>query len=64
MAYGGFRNLTRITSDEILRNKAFDIAKNSTNDRYQRGLASIIYKFLDKRTSGCGIKIENMSDSN
>ena len=28
----------------------------SKNDEYQRGLASMVYKFLDKKTSGSGIK--------
>ena len=32
------------------------------NGRYQRGLASIIYKCFDKKTSGSGIKNENISN--
>ena len=40
MAYGYFKDLTRTTaSDKILRDKAFNIVKNSKYDRYQRGLA-------------------------
>ena len=40
MAYREFNNLTRRTaSDKILRDKAFDIAKNLKYDGYQRGLA-------------------------
>ena len=39
-----------------MHNKAVSIAKNSKYDGYQRGLASMVYKFLDKRTSGSGIK--------
>ena len=31
--------------------KVFDIAKNPKFDRYKRRLASIVYKFLDKKTS-------------
>ena len=47
MAYGDFKDLTRRTaSDKILHDKAFNIAKNSKNDRYQRGLASIVYKIF------------------
>ena len=42
--------------------KAFNIAKNPKYDGYQRGLASMIYKFVDKNTSGNHIKSENMSD--
>ena len=40
MVYGDFKDLTRRTaSDKILRDKAFNIAKNSKYDRYQCGLA-------------------------
>ena len=39
-----------ITSDQILRNKAFNIAKNLQYDGYQRGLASMIYKYFDQET--------------
>ena len=42
-------------------NKAFNNAKNSKYDGYQRGLASMVYKFFDKKASGSGIKNENMS---
>ena len=35
--------------------KVFDIVKNPKFDRYKRGLASIVYKFLDKKTSGSSI---------
>ena len=39
MAYGGFKDLARITaSDKVLREKAFDTAKNPKYDGYQRGL--------------------------
>ena len=33
----------RKTSDKVLRDKAFNIAKNPKYDGYQRGLASIVY---------------------
>ena len=38
-----------------MRNKAFKIASNPKYDGYQRGLASMIYKFFDKKSSGSGI---------
>ena len=39
MAYRYFRDLTkRTSSDKIRRDKAFNIAKNSKYDGYQRGL--------------------------
>ena len=45
MVYGDFKDLTRRTaSDKILRDKAFNIAKNPKYDGYQRGLASMVYK--------------------
>ena len=63
MAYGDFKDLNRGTaSDKILRDKTFNIAKNPKYDGYQRGHASMVYKFFDKKTSGIGIKNENMSD--
>ena len=47
MAYGGFKDLTRRTaSAKILRDKAFNIAKNEKYDGYQRRLASMVYEFL------------------
>ena len=53
MAYGDFKDIARRTaSDKILRDKAFNIAKNPKYDGYQRGLASMVYKFFDKKISG------------
>ena len=63
MAHGDFKDITRRTaSDQVLRDKAFNIAKNPKYDRYQRGLASAVYKFFDKKTSGGSIKNEIMSN--
>ena len=63
MAYGDSRDLARRTaSDNIMRDKAFHIAKNPKCDGCQRGLASMIYKFFDKKTSGSSTENENMSD--
>ena len=36
-------------SDKVLRNKAFNIAKNLKYDGCQRGLASMVYKLFDKK---------------
>ena len=61
--YEYFKDLSGgIASDKIMRDKAFNIAKNPKYDRYQRGLASMVYKFFDKKTSGSGIKNENISN--
>ena len=52
MAYGDFKDLKRRTySDEVLRDKAFNITKNPKYDEYQRGLASMVYKFFDKKSA-------------
>ena len=42
-------------ADIALRDKAFNIAKNLKYDGYQRGLASMVYKFFDKKTKGSGV---------
>ena len=36
----------------MLCGKAFNLAKNPKYDRYQRGLASMVYQFVDKISSG------------
>ena len=62
MTYGDFKDLTRKTgSDKIFHDKAFNIAKNLKYDGYQCGLASMMYKFFDKKASISGIKNENIS---
>ena len=49
MAYGDFKDLARrIASDKVLRDKAFNIAKNPKYDWYQKGLASMLYKVFIK----------------
>ena len=56
MAYGDFKDLARRTvSDKVLSDKSFNIAKNPKYDRYQRGLASMIYNFLKKKSGGSGV---------
>ena len=50
MAYGKTKDLAKKTeSDKFLRGKAFKIASDSKYDGYQRGLASMVYKFFDKK---------------
>ena len=59
MADGDFKNLARRTaSDKVLRDKAFNIAKNPKYDGYQRGLASMVYKFFDKKSEGYSVNNE------
>ena len=57
MDYGDFKDLAwRTTSDKVLRDKTFNIDKNPKHYGYQRGLASMVYRFFDKNTSGSGVK--------
>ena len=57
-AYSDSKYLTKRTvADKILKNKAFDIAKDPKYDGYQRGLASMVYKFFDLKVSGSGAKL-------
>ena len=54
-----FKDLKRRTySDKVLKVKAFKIASDSKYDGYQRGLASMVYIFFDKKSKGAGIKNE------
>ena len=47
IAYGESKDLARRPQlDNVLRNKAFEIASNPRYKDYQRGLASMIYKFF------------------
>ena len=46
--------INRTKSDKVLRNKAYDIVSNPEYDGYQRGLASMVYKFFDKKSIGSG----------
>ena len=56
MAYGKSKDLVKRTqSDKILKDKAFKIASNLKHHGYQRGLASMVYKFFDKKYKGSGI---------
>ena len=56
---GGVKDLARRTaSDKVLGDKAFNIAKYPKYDGYQRGLASMVYKFFDKKSKGSGFNIE------
>ena len=58
MAYGDFKDLKRRTaSDKILRDKAFNIGKIPKYDGYQRGLASTVDKYFDKKSAGSGVNI-------
>ena len=59
MAYGDFKDLAKRTAaDKVLRDKAF-ISSDQKYDGYQRGLASMIYKFFDKKSQRSSIANNN-----
>ena len=56
MAYGKTKDLVKRTqSDNALKDKAFKIVSDPKYDGYQRGLASMVYKFFGKISSRSGI---------
>ena len=56
-AYSDFKDIkNRTTADKIVRDKAYEIAKDPKYYGSQRGLASMVYKSFDKKTAGSGIK--------
>ena len=56
MAYGKSKDLAKRTqSDKVLRDKVFKIVSDA---KYQRGLASMVYRFFEKKSSGSGIANE------
>ena len=55
--------INRAKVDKILRDKTYNIASNPKYDGYQRGLASMVYKFFDKKSVGNGINMIKSSSS-
>ena len=56
-AYADHKDLiNRTKADKVLRDKAYDIASNPKYDGYQRGLANMVYKFFDKKSTGSVFK--------
>ena len=47
--------INRTEADKVLRDKVYHIASNPEYDGYQRSLASMVYKFFDKKSTGSGI---------
>ena len=59
MAYGDFKDLKRRTqSDKVLKGKVLAIASNPKYDGYHRVLASMVYKFFNKKSKESSIKNE------
>ena len=58
MAYGDFKEFARrTTSNKVLRDEGFNIAKNPKYDGCQKRLASMVYKFFDKKSKGSGVHL-------
>ena len=56
IAYGKSNDLIKRTqADKVSKNKAFKIDSDPKYHGYQRGLASMVYKFFDKKSKGSGI---------
>ena len=56
MAYGKSKDLVKRTqSDKVLRDETFKIASDPKYLGYERGLASMVYNFFDKKSKGSGI---------
>ena len=62
MSYGKSKDLVKHLKLQVVsKNKAFKIASDPKYNGYQRGLASMVYKFFDKKStslnksSGSGI---------
>ena len=65
MDYGKSKDLIKRTqSDTILKDKAFRIASDPKYNAYQKGLASVLYKFSDKKSRGNGINEPNYQLAN
>ena len=64
-AYADHKDLiNRTEADKVLKHKAYDMASNPKYDGYQRGLASMVYKFFDKKSTGSGFrKLKNTAGS-
>ena len=54
-AYVDFKYLPRRNAaNNILQDKAFDIAKDPRIDGYERGFTSLLYKFFDEKNTDAG----------
>ena len=59
MAYRDFKDLNRRKfADKVLCDKAFNIAKDPKYYGHQRGLASMVYQFFDKKSLAVVLKMK------
>ena len=60
LAYGKSKDLTKRTQlDKVLRDKASKCPSDPKYDGYKRRLASTVYKFINKSSSGSGADAES-----
>ena len=65
MGYRDFKDLNRrIASDKVLYDKALILLRNPTCNGYPRRLASVVYRFSDKKTWATTRAIKNGPMSN
>ena len=58
-AYADNKDLVnRVQADKVLRDEAYNVASNPSYDGYQRGLASMVYNFFDKKSTGGNLNLE------
>ena len=66
MPYNKYKGLKgRTQSDIVLKNKSYKIAGNPKFDGFQRALASMVWKFFDKRSKnvlGSGVNYKQLAD--
>ena len=63
MAYNKYKDLGKRTqSDKFLKNKAFKIASDPRYNKYERGLASMVYKCFDKKSRGISFKLSSLEN--
>ena len=63
-AYAKYKDRLNRKESDVLKNKALKIATNLRVNGYQRGLASVVYKFFNERTKGSGINVQANSLNN
>ena len=62
-AYAKYKDrLNRKQSDIVLKNKALKIATDPRVNGYQRGLASMVYKFFNERTKSINLQANSLNN--
>ena len=65
MAYSKYKDLEKRTqSDVVLKKEAFKIATDTRKNGYERGLASMVYKFFDKKSKGFELENKELAKLN